>query len=323
MSILGSIKRGLTRNIGLKLISLASAIMLFAFVRGAEYDQRSVFVDVVAQLPEDNAGQMLISEIPAKVKLTLRGSRSQLSRTDELDPVVINLRDTSLSYYYFEEGYFDVPVGVEIVDMAPSTIPLLWSEVGQRQLPIQVRLVGEAREGYALFGEATAEPEEVLVRGPTADVTAMTVVETDPIRLDIYEEGSHTEVVRLRRPPGHVRFVGRSSVRARFQVMAEVSERTFNGVELLQLGGEHRLRPPVVNVVVRGVPDQVDALSEAQVVPFVDASDFEPNSGAGTIDVDIQSLAAGLELVRIEPATVFITPAGRSLRRDREAAPTR
>ena len=192
MSILSGIRRVLTRNIGLKMISIVSAITLFAPVRGAEYDQRSVFVDVVAQLPDEGAGQMLVSELPAKVKLTLRGSRSQLSRTENFDPVVINLRDPSLSYYYFEEGYFDMPVGVEIIDMAPSTIPLLWAEVAERSLPIQVRLIGEARDGYALFGDATTEPEEVSVRGPASDVAAMTVVETDPVRLDLYEEGGHT-----------------------------------------------------------------------------------------------------------------------------------
>ena len=48
-------------------------------MRGAEEAQRAVFVDVVAVTPPDTSERMLTCDLPAKVRLTLRGSRSILN----------------------------------------------------------------------------------------------------------------------------------------------------------------------------------------------------------------------------------------------------
>ncbi len=74
-----ALRKALTENVGLKIISLVAAIVLFSLVRGSEDAQRSVFVDVVATLPSPASGKILIGEIPDKVKVTLRGSRSLLN----------------------------------------------------------------------------------------------------------------------------------------------------------------------------------------------------------------------------------------------------
>ncbi len=63
----------------------------------------------------------------------------------------------------------------------------------------------------------------------------------------------------------------------------------------------------MVDVVVRGAPDRVETLTSAMVVPYVDVSNFEPTAGAETIAIQLQDLASGLELVRIEPPTAFIS----------------
>ena len=313
---MGRIRSLLTRNVGLKLISLTTAVVLFFVVRGAEDAQRAVFVEVVAQTPTEDTGHMLVSELPAKVRLTLRGSSSQLSsiRTEEMDPVEINLVDTSLSYYYFEPAAFDLPAGVRVEAIAPSTVPLVWAERGERTLPIQVRLVGEPRDGYSLFGEPTAEPEEITVTGPESEVAAMVAVETDPIQLGAYGEGGHTEVVRLRRAPDHVRYMARESVRARFQIVAEVSDRSFSGLSVLQVGGQSRLtiRPAVITVVVRGTPEQVDGLGSEMIVPYIDVAEVNPGVGAEPVSVQLQELPEGLQLVRVEPPQVFVTGGSRS-----------
>jgi len=315
MNTVARIQGLLTRNVGLKLLSLVTAVVLFFAVRGAEDAQRAVFVEVVAQTPAEDSGHMLVSELPAKVRLTLRGSSSQLSsiRTEEMDPVEITLVDTSLSYYYFEPAGFDLPAGVRVEAIAPSTVPLVWAERGQRTLPIEVRLVGEPREGYSLFGEPTAEPGEVTVTGPESEVAAMVAVETDPIQLGAYGEGGHTEVVRLRRAPDHVRYTSRESVRARFQITAEVSDRSFAGLSVLQVGGQSRLtiRPPVITAVVRGTPDQVDAMGSDMIVPYIDVAGVTPGVGAEPVQVQLQELPEGVQLVRVEPPQVFVTSAAR------------
>src|SRR6478609_5916422 len=90
-----TVRAMLTENVGLKAMSLVVAVFLFSVVRGAEKAQRSVLVDVVAVLPPETVPRILTSDLPAKVRLTLRGSRSLLNsvRTDDLGPIQLDLSE--------------------------------------------------------------------------------------------------------------------------------------------------------------------------------------------------------------------------------------
>ncbi len=293
-------------NIGLKIASLITAIVLFSLVRGAEDAQRSVFVDVVALLPAPNSGKMLVSELPDQVRLTLKGSRSQINaiRPENIPPVQIDLTDTDLRYYYFADDEFDVPAGVTITQVGPTSIALDWASRQERPLPIQPRLVGQPPDGLVLGEPARAEPAEVLVIGPDTEVADLRAVQTDPVDLSQIQLGRNELGAALVRPPPHTRYQGDPNVTVVLEVVRDLAERTIPGISVT-VAGPGRAEPTQVSVTLRGAPTAVEMVDPARITASADLSNLDPALG-GAVPVVISGLPEGVEAARVEPASVEI-----------------
>lgn len=297
-----------TYNLGLKLTAMVAALTLFSLVRGAEDAQRSIFVDVIANLPLAESGKLLISEPPDQVRLTLKGSRSQINslRAEDIPAVEIDLRDTDLRYYYFADDEFDVPTGITITQVAPTSIPLTWASRVERSIPAQVRLVGQPAEGLVLAQPPRVVPEEVLVVGPDTEVDAMRTVRTEPLELATLGVGRHEQRLALTRPPPHTRFATDNTVVVTFEIVQDLAERSFPGLPL-QLAGEGTVTPARVSVTLRGTPSQLALVDPASLRPSVDVSMLDLTNGP-TLEVRLSELPNGIELVSIEPARVEFAP---------------
>jgi hypothetical protein len=302
----------LTENIGLKITSLLVSVLLFSVVRGAEDAQRSVLVDVVAELPPDSDARILTSDLPAKVRLTLRGSRSLLNsiRADDLPPIEIDLSETQASVYYFEPERLEVPAGVEVAQVSPDALPLTWVERTQRAFPVSARLEGRPDTGMMVIGEPTVRPATVVLRGPTPDLAGMDRLVTDPIPLAGLGAGHYERRVAIPRLPAHVQFVGDASVTVQFEIAPEIAERAIPRLDVATVGGAIRdLRPARVRVILRGPPALLDVIDAPSIVPYVDGSALDPALGAQSILVRVRGIPDGVELAGVDPEEVLATPA--------------
>ena len=293
-------------NLGLKIASLVAAIVLFSVVRGAEDAQRSVFVDVVALLPAPGSGKMLVSELPDQVRLTLKGSRSQINaiRPESMPPVQIDLTDTDLRYYYFADDEFDVPAGVTITQVGPTSIALDWANQVERRLPVQPRLTGQPRDGLVLGEPARAEPAEVVVVGPDSEVADLRAVQTSPIELSQVQEGHNELSASLVRPPPHTRYQEEPTVTVLLEVVRDLAERTISGIPIA-VTGPGGASPTAVSVTLRGSPSAIENIDPRRLTANADASELDPTIG-GEIPVELTGLPNGVEVVSIDPPTVSI-----------------
>lgn len=300
-----------TENVGLKAASLVVAVVLFTLVRGAEDAQRSVLVDVVAVLPPPSEPRILTSDLPAKVRLTLRGSRSLLNsvRADDLGPIQIDLSETPASVYYFDAEQFSVPAGVEITQVSPDALPLTWAERTQRVLPVEARLDGHATTGLMVVGEPTVRPATVTVRGPEADLATIDHVMTDPIALATLSEGRIERRVALARLGTHVEVVGDESVTVSIEVAPEIATRAVPRLDIAVVGGTLReVRPARVRVSLRGPPTLLDGIDAPSIVPYVDVSSVDPEAGTQSVLVRVRGIPDGVELAGVDPEEVLVTP---------------
>lgn len=303
-----ALRRAFTHNIGLKVLSLAVAIGLFSMVRGSEDASRSFFVDVVVLLPPPGSQKMLVSDVPDKVRLTVRGSRSLVNsiHPEELAPVQVDLRDASGSYYYFDPDDFEIPAGVQIVQIAPASIPLSWAARVSEDLPVLPQLSGSP--GPGLSAEiVSVEPSTVQVVGPETEVDALKQIKTDPIDVSDLPTGRHDRRVPLEQAPDHTQ-VSRVAVRVTFEVVAQEAQRTFDGVEISTIGRPvAQVRPDRVDLTVWGPSADIDQLKPWQLVPTIDAASLDPEGGTQELSVDVRGLPDGLQ-VRASPETVLVTP---------------
>jgi YbbR domain-containing protein len=297
-------------HFGLKVFSLVASIALFWLVRGAEDAQRSFFVDVVAVLPEASSGRILLSDIPDRVRITLRGSRALLNaiRRDEIPPIQVEL-DPRERIYYFDPERVEVPAGVEILQIAPATIPLQWADRVQRRLPIQATLDGQPGPGLMLAGPPVVRPPTVTVSGPASEISPLDHITTGPITITGLEAGHHERRVPLMRLPPHSEYEGESMVTVVVEIRPEIAERTVPHLEIAVVGGTVReLRPGRVRVTLRGRPSALDALDPQSIVPYVDVAELPVGAGAQPVPVRVRGISDGIELVDVEPDDVLATP---------------
>ncbi|RLB47173.1 MAG: hypothetical protein DRJ42_25995 [Deltaproteobacteria bacterium] len=307
--ILARFREAFTENVGLKLFALAASIILFSLVHGAEDAQRSVFVDIVAILPAADSDRILVSELPDRVRVSLRGSRSLLNsiRREELDAIQVDLTDTDLSYYYIEPESFELPVGVEIVQLAPASIPLHYAERAEREIPVEAVINGEPGDGLSL-SEPVVEPAQVLINGPKPEIDARQFIRTEALNIRGLGAGNYERIVRLDPAPAHASYPNGGSVTVRFQVVPERDERTLAGLEIVPVGPAARVRPTTIDVVVRGAPELIAGIDPDRLVPWVDSASEELSlGGTRPLIVELRGLPSDVEVVSIEPTEVLVT----------------
>lgn len=310
--LLSGLWNALAQNFALKVLALMGAIGLFTVVHGSEAAQRSLFVPVVAELPDPSVGKVLVSDLPDRVKLTLSGSRSVLNSIESVDAVAINLSAAD-QYYYFEPEAFGLPAGID-VKVVPSTLVLDWEDRIERTLTVRPQRVGELPEGLELTKEPRVSPRTVRVSGPRSVVQTMSEVMTDPVDVAVAGVGEHVRRVRISSLPPGVQMEDVRDVAVRFAVSARENERRIERLEVATLGhtAPVAVRPVHVNVVLGGSEAPVAALDEEHVVPVVNLEGFELTPGSSqAAKVEVRGLPAGVRVVRIEPPEVLVSP-GRS-----------
>lgn len=296
-----AVREFFSRNIWLKAVALGISLILFSVVRGAEDELSSVYVNVTASLPTD--GMMLISQPPDQVRLTLRGSHSQINSIGDIEPVVMDLTDTGQRYYYFADDDFDIPAGLTITQVAPSSVPLEWARRVERALPVQPRVVREPPEGFVLGEPPRVEPSSIQVSGPEAEVDRLRTIQTEPVELSGLSAGEHQIRVRLMRPPRNTRYTD-EEVTVTLIVVEDRAERLISGVEV-RADGDAQTTPSRVSVTVEGTPSIVDGIDAADLVASVDAADVDET---GTMPVRITGLPEGAIVLVVEPERVSLVP---------------
>lgn len=311
--VLESVRRGVFQDIGLKLASLAAALVLFSVVHGAEDAQKSVYVDLITLLPTEDSGRMLVSDVPVRVRVTLTGSRSQLNsiRQEQLAPVQIDLRGHRGDEYYFSDEDLDLPVGVEIAQWEPASIPLEYAVRAERAVSVAPQFEPDLPEGLSFGRVVSVVPSMVRLSGPEDEIDSVHEIPTDPISLSRFGAGEHQVRARLVRPPERADYGDRTSALVRFTVEAERRDRRFQDLTVAALGGEVRsIRPMRVDVRLHGSPAQIDAIDADHLIPYVDVSELGHVRGGVPVRVQVRGVPEGAEVQSIEPAEVIVTPGG-------------
>lgn len=301
-SIRETLRSALLDNLGLKLISLAFALGLYAFIHGAENAQRGFSVSVVAFLPPESRGRQLMTQLPTAVDIKVRGSRTQLDdlRADDLGTLQLDLRNGTQTRLDLDPSMFHVPAGLTVVEIYPSTIELRWDDVIVRPIPVQVPRTGETAPGFVVKGTISVEPPFVNARGPRSIVDVMQVARTAPFDINGLTGGTHQRALALDRPPKLVTY-DVDSVMATLEVGRELASRTFDRkVEVIGMP-RVQTQPPTVQVRITGTPEDVSAVNPEAILPRVEPRSANVDtSQPGSVLLDV--------VVEIPRVTVEINP---------------
>jgi hypothetical protein len=297
----------LFENVGLKIFSLACAFLIYAFVHGTQDAQRNMPVDLIVVLP-DNPHRILVTQLPTSMRVTLHGPRSLLDglHPEDLGTFQVDLRSGRSGRIPMDPSMLSVPPGTTVSMIDPQALDIMWDDVVERDIPIQVTLTGDPAEGNVVKGPTEINPRSAHAKGPKQVVEALQIARAEPFDVSGLGEGVHQRIVSIDRPPPQVGY-DTVNTTVTVEIARKLLERIFRNVPVHVVGAPHALAFPArVDVRVVGPPDVVKPLRPEQIVPRIDLKELganlsTPNSMALPLTFDIENAKT-----HITPSTVVV-----------------
>ncbi len=172
------------RNLGLKLLSVCIASLLWLAVAGERVVERVVRVPVEFQnLPADLE---IVGNPPEIVEVRVRGSSGTLNRMGPgglslvLDLVAAR---TGRRLFHLTPGQVSTPYGLEVVQVSPSTVTIAFETTGIRVVRVQPEIDGTPAVGYEVVS-IQSDPATAEVAGPESALKGLSEAITEPVSIE-------------------------------------------------------------------------------------------------------------------------------------------
>ena len=295
------------RNLGLKILAIALASLLWLTVAGQHVVERSLRVPLeFRNMPHPLE---IVGNTPDTIDVRVRGSSAVLTRLQPGEIVaVLDLSGARSGVRLFQVRPDEVraPFGVAVTQVVPSTLSLELEVQARRRVPVVPAIEGQPAPGFVV-GSKAVEPAMVEIIGPESRVRQVSEATTEPVSIrdararvrDTVNVGVIDSAVRLADPTSaHVTVeIGRAPVE---RVVTDVPIRWRN----LPPGLSAQLAPNLTSVKVRGTQDLVDGLRPDAILAYVDLEGL----GAGRYNLRVQIDQTGrFGVDTIDPADVTVT----------------
>ena len=292
------------RNIWLKFLSISIATLLWLVVAGDRTVERALRVPIEYEnLPQ---ALEIIGDAPESVDVRLRGPSGSLGRlgAGEL-AAVIDLRTArpGRRLFHLTPANVRVPYGVEVVQIAPATLPIGFENSAVRIVQVRPYVEGRPAPGYEVRS-VTSDPATVEIVGPESSLRGLDEAMTEPISVagasrplrESVNIGVADPSVRLRTP---------QTAEVTVQIVTGNSTRTLGAVPVavanLDDGLRARVLPVTISVTVRGTQQDIKDLAGDGLDASVDATGL----GVGEHEVAVRvRTAPGVSIERVAPETV-------------------
>jgi YbbR domain-containing protein len=174
-------RRHILNNIGLKILSLAIAVLLWLAVAREPKAEVAITVPIEFTNAPDNLE--ISSETVPQVMVRERGPAGTVHVLGPADVhAVIDLRAASPGEHTYDlaPNKIRAPRDVETIQVIPSQFRISFDKRANKRVPVQARVIGSTAPGFRL-GEVKVEPDYVNIAGPEKRVNSVESVITDPV----------------------------------------------------------------------------------------------------------------------------------------------
>jgi YbbR domain-containing protein len=294
------------RHIGLKLLSLALGVLLWMVIAGEETVERGLRVPL--ELQQFPPGLELLGDVPTTADVRVRGASGTLSRLSPGDiTAVLDLGGARPGERLFHLAPEQVraPFGVEVVQVTPPTVAVVFEMTASRRVPIEPAIEGKPAPGY-MIGKIGTEPSSVEVVGPESAVKRVTDALTEPVNVDGAQRRVQ-ETVNVGTLDPSLRVKAPRTATVTVDIVPAPLEQTVRDRPV-------RLRSLPSNLTATAVPSEVDVSLRgsrealAQIRPD-DVAAFVDLAGLGAGEYMLTVRAEGSRdagVTRIEPAMIQV-----------------
>jgi YbbR domain-containing protein len=292
------------RNLGLKVLALALASLLWLTVAGEHIGERLMRVPLeFHNIPQDLE---IVGDTPTTVDVRVRGSSGVISRLEPGEVAAsLELGTARPGSRLVHIDEVRAPYGVDVVQVTPSTVPLELEKTASRVVPVMPQLEGEPAPGFVV-GRVTSEPATVRVIGPESRVRQLSEAVTEPVVVTGARERVRDSVT-IGLPDSAVRLADAQQALVLVEILPAPLEREFGGVPVrwrnLANGLRAQVLPSLAQVTVRGRREPLGSLRAGAIEAFVDLAGLGPGHYNLRVQVDPSQ---DFGVASIEPAVVDV-----------------
>ena len=175
-------QKWILHNLGLKLLSVFLAILLWVVVLGEQKVDVTMNVPLTLKLP---TALMLVNDLPESLEVHLRGPKTLVT---SLAPREVTFSEPpgklaeGENVIPIREDMVRVPRGIQVVDVVPHRIRVVLEALSEREIEVSPRVEGVPAAGFVVR-RVISVPARVWMSGPTSEIRRLTQVRTLPVSL--------------------------------------------------------------------------------------------------------------------------------------------
>jgi YbbR domain-containing protein len=193
-SVLQWLKNFMTENRGLKLISLALAVLFFAISR--QPVSETTLTNVPLEIRGLGSGLEISNEAAQTVSVRLRGPNNIIRATMSSQITVVadlSGKESGERVVQLKTKDVTAPDEIAVLRIEPPSVRLKIEPTISRTIPVVAQYSGDPAAGYEQRS-FVAEPSVIEISGPQSHVTTINRAFTETIRLDDRRETFRTSV---------------------------------------------------------------------------------------------------------------------------------
>lgn len=266
-----------TKNLTLKIIALAIAIILWFYVSGIKNSER--IIDIPLEIVNLSVDTMVVSPVPQKIAMKVRGPRFILLRLSS-----DNIRYTidaqgmqiGTNVFNFTGDQIELPSGVQIIWISPSTLTIALSKTIRKKLVVMPKIDGSPGKGYQVT-DYKITPSEVEIEGAEDSLTGIEKIYTKPVDISGETENLKNLTLLLDTDRINYKYIENDTVKVDIFITPIYITKVLNSVRIIVKGAqsEYRLFPETVDLQVSGPENILEAFPLKEIEVYINIENMQ------------------------------------------------
>jgi YbbR domain-containing protein len=174
--------QGFSENFSYKIVALLITLILWVIILGSKDAIVTKKVAIEFLLPKN---MIIVNSVPHELSFKVSGPRIALKKfSEQKEPLTIDLTSglPGLTTIKVHPDSINVPLGIRVLALAPSTITPKLEELITKRIPVEVTVFGKPAQGFEVVSVA-AEPSSFELSGARSVLEAMTKIRTEPVNV--------------------------------------------------------------------------------------------------------------------------------------------
>lgn len=259
------------KDLPLKIIAIVLAIILWYYVSGIKNSERIIDIPLeIVNLPEN---VMIVSPLPNKVTVKLRGPRNLLYRvSSEKQKYKIDVKGLQIgtNMLNFSGDELDLPQGVQIVWISPGSLTITMSETVRKKLVVVPRIVGTPGKGYKVVNY-TVTPAQIEIIGTKESLNGIEKVYTKEIDVTGETENLSSLFIQLDVAQFIYKYIETDTVSVDIVISPNYITKVLSNVRVIVKNGtfEYHIFPETVDVEISGPENYLEAFPLKEIEAYI------------------------------------------------------